>query len=130
MIFSLEGIKKAQNMYTGPDFPKLVEEYKKMGIITNTYNIERGEVTYINNLGACIIDTGIKVEFQIPDTPTYEKALLGLKRNQTGKSDFITFCNEVAQTGIYKWVVNLENMTCDYYDKNEIIVISEVIPSV
>jgi len=42
----------------------------------------------------------------------------------------MTFCTEVAQAGIYKWVVNLETMTCNYYDKNENLIISEIIMSV
>lgn len=130
MEFSLESIKKAQKLYTGPDFPKLVKEYRLMGIILNIYNIETGVVNYINNSGDSIKDMGVKVDFDIPESSIYEKAILGLKRNQNGESDFMTFCTEVAQAGIYKWVVNLETMTCSYYDKNENLIISEIIMSV
>jgi len=54
MEFSLEAIKKAQKLYTGPDFPKLVKEYGLMGIVLNIYNIETGVVNYINNSGDSI----------------------------------------------------------------------------
>ncbi len=130
MIFSLESIKSAQKLYTGPEFPKLIREYKQMGIVSNIYNIESGVVSYINNLGKSIEDLGIKIDFVIPETSNYQEALLGLKRNQKGESDFITFCNEVAKAGIYKWVINLDAMTCKYYNKNNEIIIAEIIPSV
>lgn len=130
MKFYLESIKQAQKLYTGPDFPKLVSEYKIMGIVTNIYNIETGIVSYVNKQQKIIRDTGIKVDVEIPQNSNYEKAILGLKRNQKGESDFITFCREVAGAGIYKWIVDLENMTCNYYDKQENMIISEIIPQI
>lgn len=130
MTFTLESIKKAQKLYTGPDFPKLVREYKIMGIVLNTYNIESGIVSYKNELGEIIEDIGIKVELAIPEISNFKEALSGLKRNQQGQTDFITFCNEVAMAGIYKWVIDTEKMSCDYYNKNEEIIISETIPTV
>lgn len=130
MKFYLESIKQAQKLYTGPDFPKLVSEYKIMGIVTNIYNIETGIVSYVNKQQKIIRDTGIKVDVEIPQNSNYEKAILGLKRNQKGESDFITFCREVAGVGIYKWIVDLENMTCNYYDKQENMIISEIIPQI
>jgi len=128
MEFSLESIHKAQNLFTGPDFPKLVREYRKMGIVTNIYNIETGLIIYENKSGKQIKDSGIKVNFEIIQSAVYEQALLSLQRNQKGESDFLTFCEEIGRAGIYKWVVDLENMTCSYYDKKENIVISEKVP--
>lgn len=130
MEFSLESIHRAQNLFTGPDFPKLVREYRKMGIVTNIYNIEIGLVIYENKNGKQIKDSGIKVNFEIIPSAVYIDALLSLQKNQKGESDFLSFCNEIGKAGIYKWVVNLENMTCNYYDKKETIVISENVPYV
>jgi uncharacterized protein YbcV (DUF1398 family) len=41
-----------------------------------------------------------------------------------GKTDYLTFCNDCAKSGIEKWIVRLEEMTCTYYDKagNDILV--------
>jgi len=130
MKFSLESIKQAQKLYTGPDFPKLVREYKIMGIVTNVYNIETGLVIYTNKQQDVIEDSGVKVDIGIPQNSNYEEAMLGIKRNQKGESDFIAFCREVAKSGIYKWIVDLESMTCNYYDKQEKMIISEVIPQI
>ncbi|MDF2513911.1 MAG: hypothetical protein K0S04_3777 [Herbinix sp.] len=83
MEFSLQAIQEAHSKYTGPDFPKLIREFKA-----------------------------------------------ALKRNQTGVTDFPTFCSEMVQAGVYKWVSDLEEMTCSYYDLQEKAIIVEEIPSI
>ena len=47
-----------------------------------------------------------------------------LKIHQQGETDYLTFCKHCAETGIEKWIVCLDKMTCTYYDKagNEILV--------
>ena len=51
-----------------------------------------------------------------------------LKEHQAGKSNYMEFCNACANYGIEKWIVDMNAMTCTYYDKtgNEILV--ELIP--
>lgn len=129
MEFTSKSIHEAHKLYTGPDFPKLIKEFRLMGMITNSYNLETGIVSYVNETGECIEEKGIEVEFTIEENSFYDKALDALKRNQEGVSDFPTFCIEIARAGIYKWVSDLEKMTCSYYDKKETILISEDIPT-
>ena len=59
---------------------------------------------------------------RINDIPTINDA--------QGETDYFIFCNHCAETGIEKWNVNLEQMTCTYYVKigNEILV--ENVPTV
>ncbi|WP_342626291.1 DUF1398 family protein [Aequorivita sublithincola] len=47
-----------------------------------------------------------------------------LKIHQKGETDYLTFCKHCAETGIEKWIVNLDKMTWIYYDKagNEIVI--------
>ncbi len=47
-----------------------------------------------------------------------------LKIHQDGKTDYPTFCTDCAKSGIEKWAVCMEKMTCTYYDKagNELLV--------
>ncbi len=130
MEFTLEAINKAHSMYTGPDFPKLIGVFKKMGMVTNIFNLETGVVSYINKEGECLYGKGLAVDFDIEDHANYETAIAALQRNQKGKTDFPTFCVEIAKTGVYKWVSDLEKMTCSYYDKHEKIIIEEKIPMV
>lgn len=129
MEFSIASIREAHKLYTGPDFPKLINVFKSMGMVTNIFNLETGVVTYMNRVGDRLEDVGIQVDFCIGESATYESALLALQRNQKGESDFYTFCNEIAKAGIYKWLINLEKMTCGYYDKSESLIILENIPT-
>ena len=52
-----------------------------------------------------------------------------LKIHQQGETDYYTFCNHCAETGIEKWIVDLHKMTCIYYDKQQNEILVEVIPS-
>lgn len=47
-----------------------------------------------------------------------------LKIHQQGQMDYATFCKHCAETGVEKWIVNLNIMTCTYYGKdgNELLV--------
>jgi uncharacterized protein YbcV (DUF1398 family) len=130
MGFSLQAIHEAHKLYTGPDFPKLIREFQSMGILENCHNLETGIVTYIHLDGTRLEEPSMKVDFNIDESANVETALLALRRNQQGVTDFPTFCEEIARAGIYQWVSDLEKMTCSYYDKQDALVIEETIPSV
>ena len=52
-----------------------------------------------------------------------------LKNHQNGNTDYLTFCRDCAKSGIEKWIMDLPNMTCTYYDTSENQVLIESIPS-
>lgn len=100
MVFSMRSVQEAHALYTGPDFPKLIKAFKAMEMTTNVFNLETGVVTYMSRSGETLESKGIKVTF------------------------------DIGEVGNYKWVSDLEAMTCAYYDKTEAIIIIEAIPSV
>lgn len=51
-----------------------------------------------------------------------------LKIHQQGETNYLTFCKHCAETGIEKWFVRLDKMTCAYYDKAGLEVLVEQIP--
>ena len=51
-----------------------------------------------------------------------------LLAHQQGKTDFLQFINLCAATGIEKWEVRLDKMTCTYFDKAGREVLEESIP--
>ena len=128
MKFTLASIHEAHKLYTGPEFPKLIREFKAMGMVINIYNLESGVVYYQNKTSERLEEKGIEA-LKVSIKSDYSAAFTALKRNQTGESDFPTFCKEIAAAGICKWVSDLEKMTCTYYDKQENAVIEESIPS-
>jgi uncharacterized protein YbcV (DUF1398 family) len=130
MQFSLENIFEAHAKFTGVDFPKLIQEFKKMGMLTNAFNLQSGQVTYVHKLGEQIEVQRNAVDADINSTSSSEAAKDVLRRHQAGETDFVTFCREIAGAGVYKWVSNMDEMTCSYYDLNEQVVVVETIPGV
>ena len=53
-----------------------------------------------------------------------------LNSHQKGETDYFTFCKHCAETGIEKWVVNLNKMNCTYYDKPENEILIEKVPTI
>jgi len=51
-----------------------------------------------------------------------------LEIHQNGETGYYRFCQDCANSGIEKWVVDLDNMTCIYYDKAGAEILIEEIP--
>lgn len=73
---------------------------------------------------------GFTETLTIADKSNIEQFKSDLKAHQQGKTDYMTFLNDCAKSGVEKWIVVTDKMTCSYCDKagNEMVV--EVIPSV
>jgi uncharacterized protein YbcV (DUF1398 family) len=73
----------------------------------------------------CLIDPTQQIIVGQGDADQFR---LDLKAHQQGKTDYATFCNDCAKSGVEKWTVRMDQMTCTYYDKagNELLV--EAIP--
>lgn len=130
MNFSLEAIKEAHSKFTGVDFSKLIKEFKLMGMVTNSYDVQTGVVLYEHKNGEQIKVQSAAVDIPINRASSKALAQDVLKRHQSGETDFLTFCREIAGAGVYKWISDMEKMTCSYYDLNENVVIAEAIPNV
>lgn len=124
-MFTVEQIEKAHaKVKTGADFPGYIQEIKEMGVIAFETWVTDSHTEYF----------GMN-DFQTKSSPQYEKLSISdssngvkfsqyLKSHQQGETDYFTFCQHCAETGIEKWFVSLEDMTCSYYDKvgNKILV--------
>ncbi|NWK83437.1 DUF1398 family protein [Staphylococcus sp. GSSP0090] len=128
MTLSLTKIHQAHQQYTGKDFPKLFKAFKDMGMIMNTVNIEKGETSYIHHDGTEITDESVKVAIPVKNQSNVTLVKDILQRHQAGETDFPTFCNEMAQAGVYKWDIDIIAGTCTYVDKKDQVVIAETIP--
>ena len=65
---------------------------------------------------------------KISEVSNKEKFSHYLKIHQQGQTDYYTFCTHCAETGIEKWIVSLDKMTCIYFDKAENEILEEKIP--
>lgn len=129
-MFTLEAINQGHEQFTGPDFPKLIAYFKDLGMVENTVDIQSGQVTYHSKAGKILEKTGYRVMIPVSDQVNLDQFVTILRHHQAGEIDFPTFCQEVAEAGVYKWVIDLEAMTCSYLDKTGQAVFEEIVPSI
>ena len=129
-MFQLNQIKEAHSkVKSGADFPKYVQDLIKLGVKNYDTYVSDGHTSFFGN-----------DKYQIRSEPKYSELIVAtiadkekfssyLKRHQNGQTDYPTFCNHSAQTGVEKWTVDMNKMTCTYYDKANNIMLEEQIPS-
>lgn len=129
-MFTLQAIKDAHSkVKSGADFPKYIQELIVLGIQKYDAFVVDGHIVYSG-----------KEDFELSSPPAYKKLVVAnisdkerfkhyLKNHQRGQTDYTTFCNDAAETGVEKWTVDMQNMTCIYYDKSNTLMVEEQIPT-
>ena len=129
-MFTLEQIKTAHSkMKSGADFPSYINDIKQLGVTGYETYVSDGHTDYY---GANDFKTSTVAKYDtlaIAEKSNAEQFKMDLKAHQQGQTNFPTFCSDCAKTGIEKWTVRMDKMTCTYYDKsgNEILV--EIVPT-
>lgn len=129
-MFTVAQIEQAHDQVkSGADFPKYIQEIKAMGVLGFETWVTDSHTDYF---GADDYSTSSEPQYEnlaIADTTNKEKFSHQLKIHQQGQTDYYTFCKDCAETGIEKWIVDLDKMTCIYYDKAGKEILVEQIPS-
>jgi uncharacterized protein YbcV (DUF1398 family) len=129
-MFTVEQIEQAhEKVQSGADFPKYIQEIKELGVRRfETWVVDSHTEYFGEN------------DFRTESNPKYDGLVISentdknsfvtqLKKHQQGETNYYEFCKDCAVTGIEKWVVSLDEMTCIYYDKNGNEILVENIPS-
>jgi uncharacterized protein YbcV (DUF1398 family) len=124
-MFSIEQIQAAHSkVKSGADFPSYIKEIKEIGVtLYETYVID-GHTDFH---GADDFKATVPAKYEaleICDTLKLEAFKKELAAHQQGKTDYLTFIRMCAASGVEKWQICMDKMTCTYYDKgaNEILV--------
>lgn len=129
-MFTIEQIKEAHSkVKSGADFPNYIQEIKKLGVAQYDAFVIDGHTDYYGENNYKASSPGKYETLQIAEKSNVEQFIKDIKTHQQGKTDYLTFCNDCARSGIEKWTVSIDKMTCTYYDKagNEMLV--EQIPT-
>ncbi len=130
-MFTIEQIEFTHlKVKSGADFPIYIQEIKEIGVTAFETWVKDSHTKYFG-----------KDNFMTKSKPKYEELSIAnssnknafvkyLKIHQKGETDYFTFCKHCAETGIEKWIVDLDKMTCIYYDKSENEILVENIPTV
>jgi uncharacterized protein YbcV (DUF1398 family) len=129
-MFTLEQIKAAHSkVKSGADFPAYIQELISLGVIGYETYVTDGHTDFYGNNDYKISSPRREASLKIADSSDAEQFIADLKAHQQGKTDYKTFCDDCAKSGIEKWKVSMKKMTCTYYDKDGEAVLKEAIPT-
>lgn len=124
-MFTVEQIKEAHSkVKSGADFPKYIQDIKQLGVTAFETWVIDSHTEYFGKDHYRTKCNPMYKDLAIADKSDKENFDYYLKIHQQGETDYFRFCNDCAETGIEKWFVCLDAMTCTYYDKagNKILV--------
>ncbi len=128
-MFTAEQVKSAHSkVKSGADFPAYIKEIRSLGVTHYETYVTDGHINYHGGN-----DYTAKVPAKYPplfvaDTTKIKEFKTELIAHQQGKTDFLTFVKMCATTGIEKWKIRMDKMTCTYFDKGGNEVLIEEIP--
>jgi len=129
-MFTINTIEKAHDkVKSGADFPKYIQELKQIGVTSFETWVKDSHTVYIGENNFSTESNPKYDELKISDLLNKTEFNRLLKMHQQGETDYFTFCNDCAKTGIEKWIVNLDLLTCTYFDRTGNEVLTENIPS-
>jgi uncharacterized protein YbcV (DUF1398 family) len=128
-MFTIQQIQDAQsNLKSGSDFPNYVKELKQLGVKIYETHVNDGHTEYFSKDSNKIISLPKYDPIEIAENCQPNQFREILRFHQQGKSDYYSFCKEVAAVGIAKWIVDVDKMNCVYFDKHETLIYEEEIP--
>lgn len=128
-MFAVEQIESAHSkVKSGADFPNYIKEIKELGVKSFETWVKDSHTKYFGENSFSTTSEPQYEDLVIADDSDKEKFVQQLKSHQKGETDYMTFCEHCAETGIEKWIVDLDNFTCIYYDKAGNEILTEEIP--
>ncbi len=104
------------NVKTDSDFPANIQELKQLGLVRYCFMVTNGSATYY---GADDYQVDREPGFapQPIASPSNAAALRrAIGMHQQGGTDFPTICRQASEAGVEKWEIDMQAMTCTYYD--------------
>lgn len=129
-MFTVIQIENAHSeVKSGADFPKYIQNIKKLGVQSFVTWVKDSHTEYFGTDQFSTKSTSKYEDLIIAKSTNKEAFLNRLKAHQNGETDYFTFCKDCAENGIEKWVINLDGMTCIYYNQTGEEILSEKIPA-
>jgi uncharacterized protein YbcV (DUF1398 family) len=129
-MFTLDQIKAAHSkVKSGADFPAYIQELIGLGLKKYESFVADGHTVYHGAERYSITSEPGYDAKDIVTESNKEQFIADLKEHQQGKTDYATFCSDCAKNGVEKWIVDMEQMTCTYYDKRGNEILEEQIPT-
>lgn len=129
IMFTAEQLTTAHGkVKSGADFPAYIQEIKFLGVTHYETYVTDGHIDYHGGDDHTVQIPAKYEPMHIAETANVEAFKAGLLDHQQGKTDFLSFIRMCAITGIEKWSISMDKMTCTYYDLKGTEVLVERIP--
>lgn len=130
-MFTVKQIKDAHTkVKSGADFPQYMQDIIALGVTSFETFVFDNHTNYYGANDFKTSSEGFLETLIVSDEINIQQFKSDLKLHQQGKTDYMTFLNDCAKSGVEKWIVVMDKMTCSYYDKNGNEMVVETIPSV
>lgn len=127
-MFTLVQIKEAHaKVKSGADFPNYIKDLIGLGVTSYETFVFDGHTVFKGNEEFEIVSESKYDDLIISDSLNVEQFKSDLKNHQQGKTDYMTFCNDCAKSGVEKWEVCMKELTCTYFDKKGNVLLQESI---
>ncbi len=128
-MFNIDQIKAAHSkVKSGADFPAYIRDLKQLGVTRYVTFVKDGHTDYSGKDNFQTSSPARYADLQIASSGNASRFKADLKAHQQGKTDYPTFCSDCAKSGIEKWIVDLNEMTCTYFDQEGKVVLIEQVP--
>lgn len=127
-MITIENIQNAYaTMQTDNDFLALVQALESIGVKTFSFYVHNGSeiFTDIENNQVHLPEKYKSME--ISNTVNQDEFEQSLKSHQKRETDFSTFLNDCAKSGVSFWIVDLLTKSCTYFDKNKQLIYQETL---
>lgn len=110
----------------GADFVNYIHGLIALGVTEYSINVQDGRIDYYGKDQFHITSkTKYYPQLVVMDNSNTERLQHALTIHQQGQTNYITFCKHSAAAGVKKWTVNLTEMLCTYYNKQDNIILLE-----
>ncbi|MFN4364584.1 DUF1398 domain-containing protein [Chryseobacterium hispalense] len=128
-MFTVEQIEASHSkVKSGADFPDYIKEIKELGVRSFETWVKDSHTEYFGENGYTTKSEPKYDKLIIENNVNKELFVNQLKSHQRDETDYMKFCKDCAETGIEKWIVDLDQFTCIYYDKSGNKILTEEIP--
>lgn len=103
---------------SGADFPAYIQEIKSLGVVRYETFVSDGQIDFYGADGNKAMVPAKYTKVRVSENLDFQEFQKELSAHQQGKTDYPTFIQMCADTGIEKWEIHMQKMTCTYFDSN------------
>lgn len=129
-MFQLQDIYQAHaKVKSGADFPSYVRDLVQLGVMKYDTFVGDGHEIFYGDDRYSVESGPVYEALPVAGQGNPEGFIRILKEHQQGLTDYPTFCRQAAENGVEKWTVDLQAMTCTYFDRSGLKMLVEQIPA-